>query len=284
MPELPELEGLAAWIRSELAGQEIQSFRLRSVAALKTYDPPIGALVGKTVTGAFRRGKYLAIETGELQLVTHLSLGGWMRWVTGPTTRKATLRGPIIAEMLFESGSLDFTEHGKQKRLALWLVHAIDEVPQVASLGPDALDPELTEALFSDLVRGRRGTIKKVLADQHVIAGIGNAYSDEILHAARMSPFLNTARMTNQQVSLLYLSMQSVLADTVARAAGIGAADLKDDKRSHFSVHARTGEPCPVCGDSVRAVWLGERSLQYCPTCQTGGRVYKDRRLSRLLK
>jgi formamidopyrimidine-DNA glycosylase len=284
MPELPEVEGLAAWMRAELTGRRIESIRLRSVAALKTYDPPLSALNGRAVTGASRRGKYLALEAGELKLVAHLSLGGWVRWVAGPTKRKPSLRGPIVAEVLFEDGMLDFTEHGKEKRLALWLVRSLDDVTQIGRLGPEALSQELDEPAFAEILRRQRGTLKSVLADQHVIAGIGNAYSDEILHAAKLSPFLLVSKLDEGGMANLYGAMRVVLGDAVARAAEIKAADLKDDKRQHFHVHGRTGQSCPVCGDTIRAVWLGERSFQYCSTCQTGGRVYKDRRLSRILK
>lgn len=284
MPELPELEALAAWIRSDLSGQTITDVRLRSVAALKTYDPPLSALAGERVTGAMRRGKYLAIEAGDLKLLTHLSLGGWIRWVVGPAARKPSLRGPIIAELLFDGGALDLTEHGKEKRLAIWVVRDLADVRQITELGPDALSSELDRDRFRAIVRSHTGTIKSVLANQHVIAGIGNAYSDEILHAACVSPLLRTGKMTDGESDRVYESMHAVLGEAVARASGITPANLKNDKHVNYKVHARTGEPCPVCGDTVRAVWMGARSFQYCPACQTGGRIYKDRRMSRLLK
>ncbi|HEV3312542.1 MAG TPA: DNA-formamidopyrimidine glycosylase family protein [Chloroflexota bacterium] len=284
MPELPELEGLVAWIRSDLAGHTIEDVRLRSVAALKTYDPPLSALIGQTVAGAARTGKYLSVTAGNLILVTHLSLGGWMRWVDNPNQRKPSLRGPIIAEIRFGTGSLDLTEHGKEKRLAIWLVRDLEDVPQIPELGPDALSPELDLATFSRVVLGHKGTIKSVLANQHVIAGIGNAYSDEILHEARLSPLLRTSKITEPEVDRLYGSMRKVLSEAVVAAAGKRPGNLKDGKRSRFQVHARAGETCPTCGDTIRAVWMGSRSFQYCPTCQSGGRVYKDRRMSRLLK
>ena len=254
------------------------------MAALKTFDPPLGALKGRQITGAGRRGKYLTIAFDDLFLVSHLSLGGWLRWVAGATTRKPVLKGPIVAEFRFDSGSLDFTEHSKDKRLALWVVRDLGDVPQIVSLGPEALDPALDEAAFAALMRSRPGTVKAVLADQHVIAGIGNAYSDEILHAAQLSPFLKTSVMTDQQSATLYRCMREVLTETLDRSAGMAASALKKDKKSNYRVHARTGEPCPACGDTIREVWLGHRSFQYCPHCQTGGKVYKDRRMSRLLR
>ena len=284
MPELPEVEALAEWVRTDLTGKTVRDMRMRSVAAVKTYDPPMSALVGRAISGATRRGKYLAIELGDLRLVTHLSLGGWIRWVAGQPDRKLTLKGPIIAEMRFDDGQLDFTEHGKEKRLALWLVRDLNEVPPIQTLGPEALDPSLDVAEFSGLLRSRPGTLKSVLADQHVLAGIGNAYSDEILHAAKLSPFLKTTAMTDGQANVLFAAMHDVLNETIARSAGVAASALKKDKKSHYRVHARTGDSCPTCGDTIREVWLGSRSFQYCPTCQTEGKVYKDRRLSKLLK
>lgn len=284
MPELPEIEGLAVWIRAELAGRIVRDIRLRSVAALKTYQPPLTELAGRHVTGASRRGKYLSIEFSDLLLVSHLSLGGWMRWVAGQPTRKPSLKGPILAELRFDDGFLDFTEHSKEKRLSLWLVRGLDEIPRIADLGPEALDPKLDAASFAVLLRTRSGTLKSVLADQHVIAGIGNAYSDEILHASGLSPFIKTTALTDDQASKLFAAMRAVLTATMARSGGIVAGELKRDKQTHFRVHGRTGEACPVCADTIRAVWLGSRSFQYCPACQTGGKVYKDRRMSRLLR
>lgn len=284
MPELPEIEGLAAWMRASLTGSEIKDIRLRSVAALKTYDPPLSALKGQTVTGASRRGKYLALETGDLKLVSHLSLGGWVKWVSITAKRNPTLRGPIILELVFEDGLLDYTEHGKEKRLAIWVVRDLDEVPQVHQLGPEAFSRELTEAEFGAIIRSRRGTIKSVLADQHVLAGIGNAYSDEILHVAKMSPFLLVSKLDESMIKTLFEAMRSVLGNAVEQLTSTDIVHLKESKKSQYAVHGRDAQPCPVCGDTIRSVWPGARSFQYCPTCQTGGKVYKDRRLSRLLK
>ncbi len=284
MPELPELEGLAAWVNTDLAGRRVDEVRLRSVAALKTFDPPISTLAGRTVGPAGRRGKYLHISMGDLLLVTHLSLGGWLRWSPGATTRKPSLRGPIIAEVRLDGGSLDLTEHGKEKRLAIWVVRRLEDVPRIGDLGPEPLDPNLALDDFTERVRAAPGTIKHVLADQRVIAGIGNAYSDDILHAARLSPFLRAARLDGDQIGGLYEAMRTVLNDAVAESVGVSGGKLKEIKRAHFRVHGRAGAPCPACGDAIRPVWMGERSFEYCPNCQTGGRVYADRRLSRFLK
>nr|WP_231122571.1 zinc finger domain-containing protein [Mycobacterium colombiense] len=152
----------------------------------------------------------------------------------------------------------------------------------MAALGPDALDLDL-DAL-GNLLAGNTGRIKTVITDQKVIAGIGNAYSDEILHVARISPFATAGKLSDAQLAALHDAMISVLNDAVSRSVGQGAATLKGEKRSGLRVHARTGLPCPVCGDTVREVSFADKSFQYCPTCQTGGKILADRRMSRLLK
>ena len=158
------------------------------------------------------------------------------------------------------------------------------DVPGVASLGPDPLDPSFTAETLTGLLAGRRTQIKGVLRDQRIIAGIGNAYSDEVLHAARMSPFKVASSLTADQVTVLYDAIQRTLADASERAAGVAAGDLKAEKKTGLRVHGKAGQPCPVCGDTVREVSFADSALQYCPTCQTGGKPLADRRLSRLLK
>src|SRR5690606_32050162 len=176
------------------------------------------------------------------------------------------------------------TEAGTKKSLAVYVVHDPQEVPGIARLGPDPLQKSFDRAGFAALLDGRRTQIKGLLRDQSVIAGIGNAYSDEILHAARMSPYAIAATLDDDEIDRLFVAMQTTLTDAVAEASGKPPADLKDAKRRGMQVHARRGETCPVCGDTVRSVFFADRSLEYCPTCQTGGKVLADRRLSRLLK
>jgi formamidopyrimidine-DNA glycosylase len=176
----------------------------------------------------------------------------------------------------------DLTEAGTQKRLAVWLVDDPAAVPGISALGPDAL--ELSAADLARLLAPNSGRLKTVLTDQKVIAGIGNAYSDEILHVAKLSPFATASKLTPAQLSGLHDAMVSVLTDAVSRSVGQQAATLKGEKRSGLRVHDRTGLPCPVCGDTVREVSFADKSFQYCPTCQTGGKLLADRRLSRLLK
>ncbi|MDT5015100.1 MAG: formamidopyrimidine-DNA glycosylase [Mycobacterium sp.] len=290
MPELPEIEALADHLRRHAVGLTIGRVDVSAFSVLKTFDPPISALHGQTVTGANRWAKYLGLQIGELHLITHLSRAGWLRWSDklagaplkpgkGPIALRVHLKDPSRPD---ESLGFDLTEAGTQKRLAVWLVDDPAKVPGIAVLGPDALD--LSAEDLAGVLAGNGGRIKTVITDQKVIAGIGNAYSDEILHVAKLSPFATAGKLTDAQLAALHDAMISVLTDAVSRSVGQQAATLKGEKRSGLRVHARTGMPCPVCGDTVREVSFADKSFQYCPTCQTGGKVLADRRLSRLLK
>ncbi|MGH7722815.1 MAG: Fpg/Nei family DNA glycosylase [Candidatus Dormibacteria bacterium] len=286
MPELPEVAALAAALTARMRDRTIAAARLRSIGALKTYDPPLEALVGASVEGWTRHGKFLDMRAGDLHLVVHLARAGWIRWRERLEPPRATLRGPLALQLEVSSGSgIDISEQGTEKRLALYVVRdPATEVPGIARLGMDALDDALDMARLQHLLRTRRGQLKTVLADQTVIAGVGNAYSDDILHGARLSPFRGAATLSDEEVRRLHQSLRAIMGAAVERTQGVDIADLKPDKKGHMAVHGRTGEPCPVCGDSIRQVSLATRSFQYCPTCQTGGRVLADRRLSRLLR
>ncbi len=287
MPELPEVEALADHLRRHAVGLTVGRVDVAALSVLKTFDPPTTALHGQEVTGANRWGKFLGLQVGGLHLITHLSRAGWLRWsdqlAAGPLKPG---KGPIALRVhLGTPGAapgFDLTEAGTQKRLAVWLVDDPGKVPGIAALGPDAL--ELTADGLADVLAAQSGRIKTVITDQKVIAGIGNAYSDEILHVAKLSPFATANKLTVAQLAALHDAMISVLTDAVSRSVGQQAATLKGEKRSGLRVHARTGLPCPVCGDTVREVSFADKSFQYCPTCQTGGKVLADRRLSRLLK
>jgi formamidopyrimidine-DNA glycosylase len=287
MPELPEVEALADHLRRHAVGLTVERVDVSALSVLKTFDPPPAALHGQEVVGANRWGKYLGLQAGALHLITHLSRAGWLRWSDqlaaaplkpgkGPIALRVHLGTPGVA------GGFDLTEAGTQKRLAVWLVDDPHKVPGIAALGPDALG--LTADGLTEVLAGQSGRIKTVITDQKVIAGIGNAYSDEILHVAKLSPFATAGKLTDPQLASLHDAMTSVLTDAVTRSVGQQAATLKGEKRSGLRVHARTGMPCPVCGDTVREVSFADKSFQYCPTCQTGGKVLADRRLSRLLK
>jgi formamidopyrimidine-DNA glycosylase len=221
-----------------------------------------------------------------LHLVTHLARAGWLRWRDSlPAQPPRPGKSPLAFRLRFTDGTgFDLTEAGTRKRLAVYLVSDPAEVPGVASLGPDPLAPSFTREVLAGLLAGRRTQVKGVLRDQKIIAGIGNAYSDEVLHAARMSPFKLASSLTGDEVTGLYEAMITTLNEAVARSAGLAAADLKAEKKAGLRVHGRTGQPCPVCGDTVREVSFADSSLQYCPACQTGGKPLADRRMSRLLK
>ncbi len=317
MPELPEIEALADHLRRHAVGLTIGRIDVSAFSVLKTFDPAISVLHGQTVTGANRWGKYLGMQSGDLHLITHLSRAGWLRWSDklaaaplkpgkGPIALRVHLGTPGGGSGIqFAAGAapgsnvaagaapgsnvaagaapgFDLTEAGTQKRLAVWLVDDPAKVPGIAALGPDALD--LSAEDLARVLAPNSGRIKTVITDQKVIAGIGNAYSDEILHVAKISPFATAGKLSEAQLAALHDAMISVLTDAVTRSVGQQAAMLKGEKRSGLRVHARTGLPCPVCGDTVREVSFADKSFQYCPTCQTGGKVLADRRMSRLLK
>ena len=291
MPEMPEVQGLVDFLGERAVGLTITRASVSAISALKTYDPPVTALPGSTIRTAARRGKFLDLTLQSdaephLHLVFHLAKAGWLRWYDAlPTTLIRPGKSPIALRIALDDGSgFDLTEAGTKKSLAVYVVRDPDDVPGIARLGPDPLDPAFTREAFAALLTGRRTQIKGLLRDQGIIGGIGNAYSDEILHAARMSPYAPAGGLGEADVARLYDAMQSTLREAVTAASGKPPADLKDAKRRGMQVHARRGEPCPVCGDTVRSVFFADRSLEYCPTCQTGGKVLADRRLSRLLK
>jgi formamidopyrimidine-DNA glycosylase len=284
MPELPEVEALTHHLREHAVGATVTRVDVASLTVLKTVQPPTSALHGRCVTTASRHGKFLALHTEGPALVTHLARAGWLRWSDSlaPTAPRPG-KGPIALRVHLSSGSgFDLTEAGTQKRLAVYVVDEVADVPGIARLGPDAL--ALSRDELAELLAGHTQRIKTLIVDQQVVAGIGNAYSDEILHTARLSPYAVAGRLKPEQVDTLHAALRAVLTDAVARSVGQGAARLKGEKRSGLRVHARTGLPCPVCGDTVREVSFAERSFQYCPGCQTGGRPLADRRLSRLVR
>ncbi|WP_329335022.1 Fpg/Nei family DNA glycosylase [Streptomyces sp. NBC_01352] len=287
MPELPEVEALKDFLTDNLVGHEIVRVLPVAISVLKTYDPPLAAVEGREVTAVHRHGKFLDLETdGGPHFVTHLARAGWLHWKD--KLRDAPPRpgkGPLALRVALETGAgFDLTEAGTQKRLAVYVVHDPQQVPGVARLGPDPLAEDFDEARLAALLEGERRQIKGALRDQSLIAGVGNAYSDEILHAAKMSPFKPTSSLSPEETSRLYGALRTTLTEAIERSRGVAAGRLKAEKKSGLRVHGRTGEPCPVCADTIREVSFSDSSLQYCPTCQTGGKPLADRRLSRLLK
>ena len=286
MPELPEVEILCRRLSERLAGETLERAELASVSALKTFDPPLEALVGSQLTGAERRGKYVCVAGDGPYLVVHLARSGWVRWHRSvPASRLSHGRSPIALRVRLLSGAgFDLTEMATEKRLGIWVASSPEDVEGVASLGVDPLAPEFTEELLARLLAGEKGDLKHALSRQSLVAGLGNAYSDEALHAARLSPFKSAAKLSAEETHRLHGAITATLAEALERAALLDMDELKDSKRSFLRVHGRTGTPCPACGDTVREVSFASRSLQYCPTCQTGGKVLADRRLSRLLR
>ncbi|MDV5149741.1 DNA-formamidopyrimidine glycosylase family protein [Streptomyces sp. SBC-4] len=290
MPELPEVEALREFLDAHLVGKEIARVLPVAISVLKTYDPPLTAVEGAEVTAVGRHGKFLDLTTtgaaGELHLLIHLARAGWLRWYDPlPSGPPKPGKGPLALRTALTGGDgFDLTEAGTTKRLAVHLVHDPQEVPGVARLGPDPLAEEFGPEAFAALLAGERRQIKGALRDQSLIAGIGNAYSDEILHAARMSPFKPTQNLTPEETTALWTALRTTLREAVERSHGLAAGKLKAEKKSGLRVHGRTGEPCPVCGDTIREVSFHDSSLQYCPTCQTGGKPLADRRMSKLLK
>jgi len=287
MPELPEVESLAVFLCGHAAGHAVARADAASFSVLKTFDPPLASLKGQVITEVSRHGKFLDLATDQgLHLIMHLARAGWLRWREElPSTPPKPGKSPLAFRLALEDGSgFDLTEQGTHKRLAVYLVRDPAEVPGIATLGPDPLAADFTVDTLAALLAGRRTQVKGVLRDQRIIAGIGNAYSDEVLHAAKVSPFKIAASMTPADVATLYDAIKTTLTEAAERSAGLAAADLKSEKKSGLRVHGRTGQACPVCGDTVREVSFADSALQYCPTCQTGGKPLADRRLSRLLK
>ncbi|MGH3159611.1 MAG: Fpg/Nei family DNA glycosylase, partial [Streptosporangiaceae bacterium] len=288
MPELPEVESLTTFLRERAVGQVIERAQVAAISVLKTYAPDVSALAGRTITGVTRHGKFLDIDTEltgperhptavragveeepPLHVVMHLARGGWLRWRDSLPDAPVRPGGksPLAFRLRLAGGAgFDLTEAGTKKRLAVYLVTDPALVPGVARLGPDPLSADFTVETLAGLLAGRRTQIKGLLRDQAVIAGIGNAYSDEVLHAARMSPFQLASSLTPDDVAELHKVIVTTLREAVERSAGLAAGDLKAEKKAGLRVHARTGEPCPVCGDTVREVSFADSSLQYCPT------------------
>ncbi|WP_104525790.1 DNA-formamidopyrimidine glycosylase family protein [Blastococcus atacamensis] len=290
MPELPEVEALAAFLQENAVGRVLARADLAAVQAIKTFDPPLSALGGLEITGVGRHGKFLDLDVSGIHLVVHLARAGWLHWRDNlPPAPPKPGKGPLALRVHLApldtdppAPGFDLTEQGTRKGLAIYVVRSPAEVPGIARLGPDAMAVDRED--FARLMAGRSGQLKGALTDQTLIAGIGNAYSDEILHAARLSPFKGADKLNDDELVRLFDALRTTLTEALDRQRGQKAATLKGEKRSGLRVHARTGLPCPVCGDTVREVSFADTSLQYCPTCQTGGKPLADRRMSKLLR
>ena len=286
MPELPEVQALVDFLRERTGGLAIVGIELGSISVLKTYDPAPASLNGLPITHVARHGKFVDIDAEGLHLVFHLARAGWLRWSDAlATTTVRPGKSPIALRCRLSDGSgFDLTEAGTRKGLAAYIVRDPAQVSGIARLGPDPMADDFTAADFAGLLKDRRTQVKGLLKDQGFLAGVGNAYSDEVLHAARLSPFALASSLDEEQVDRLYAALRQTLAGAVSAASGKPAAELKDAKRAGMQVHGRTGQACPVCGDVVREVSFADTSMQYCATCQTGGKLLADRRMSKLLK
>jgi len=288
VPELPEVEALVQDLRGRLTGRAITRIDLAAFSALKTFDPPLHSLHGTLVDDVTRHGKFLDIDASGVHMCIHLARAGWIRWKdeVPKLPARPNSKNPLAARVVIDDeAGLDITEAGTKKSLAIYVVRDPQDVPGIARLGPDPLDDAFTiEVLGAILQAEGRKQIKGVLRMQSIIAGIGNAYSDEILHAARMSPYKPSNGLDDTDLQTLFDAIRTTLGDAVARSSGLAASQLKGEKKSNLAVHGRTGQSCPVCGDVVREVSFADSSLQYCATCQTGGKPLADRRMSKLLK
>ena len=287
MPELPEVEALREALAANLVGRTIARVQLTAFSALKTYAPPLEALLGLEIDAVHRHGKWLDVDAQSLHLVFHLARAGWVTWrETQPEALARPGKGPLAFRLTLDDGSgFDLTEAGTQRKLAIHVVNEPAEVPAIATLGPDPLGPDFDQATFDAILAAAgRAQLKGVLRDQPQIAGIGNAYSDEILHAAKLSPFTPAASLDAEGRAMLLAAIRDELGRAIDASRGRAASELKDAKRATLRVHGRTGEPCAQCGTTIAEVSFADSSLQYCPGCQTGGKKLADRRMSKLLR
>jgi len=280
MPELPDVVVYIESLEKRIRGARLENVRLLNPFLLRTAVPPIGEVAGKKVMGLSRIGKriVLALE-GELFLVLHLMIAGRLRW---HEKREGSKTRNTLALFEFDSGTLTLTEAGTKRRASLHLVQGEAALRAMDPGGIDVFDADL--ALFSARLRGENHTLKRALTDPRLFSGIGNAYSDEILHRAKLSPIALTKDLTEEQVERLYRSTRETLQEWTQRLRTEGFPEKVTAFREGMAVHGRYGKPCPVCGAPVQRIVYAENETNYCARCQTGGRILADRALSRLLK
>lgn len=267
MPESPEVQALAEQLGERFAGHALTGVDVVEFRVVKTRAAPPESLVGARVGGAARHGKHVDLAFGERRLIVSLGRHGWARVLEAGGT---PLDGPpALASLTFDDGSvLEWTDAGGWVSLGLWVVDAAADVPAIAKLGPDPADPAFSRAEFDRSVVGRRKQVKAILQEQESLAGIGNAYSDEILHTARISPVVHGSALGGDEVGRLSAATTSTIRDAIAARRGIPIDALKAAKVAAMRVHGRGGQACPVCGDTVRDFTFSGTSAQYCPTCQ----------------
>jgi formamidopyrimidine-DNA glycosylase len=283
MPELPDITVYIEALESRIVGQTLERVRIPKPFLLRSVDPPISAANGKRVTGVRRLGKRIAIELeDELFLVVHLMIAGRLRWV--PAGGKVP--GKIgLAAFDFTNGTLILTEAGTKRRASLWLVRGEPGLAQFERGGLEVLDADLSD--FTERLARENHTLKRSLTDPRLFSGIGNAYSDEILHRARLSPVKHTKRLTDEEIARLFDATRSVLLEWTDRLRKEYEGDFPTGVtafREEMAVHGKFGKPCPVCGTPVQRIRYADNETNYCPRCQTDGRLLADRALSRLLR
>ncbi len=283
MPELPDIVVYIEHLEASLIGQTLERVRLMSPFVLRSVTPPIASVEGKKVVGVRRMGKRIVIAfEGELFLVLHLMIAGRLRWLE----KGAKLPGRItLATFEFPSGILGFTEAGTKRRASIHLVEGEGALAAMDPGGLDVLVAGLQE--FTDRLKHENHTLKRALTDPQLFSGIGNAYSDEILHRAKLSPFAQTQSLSEEDVKRLYGASRTTLTEWTERLRREAGADLPEKVTAFhegMAVHGRFGKPCPACGAPVQRIVYAENETHYCARCQTGGKVLADRALSRLLK
>ena len=279
MPELPELEAFAIAQRTRLTAAPVESVPVAHFATVKTIDPPIASLAGQRFVEVRRRAKRLlfATEAGPVLMVHLMSAGRLLVGAKRP-------RSAVLA-VRFESGTeLVMTETGSKRRAGAWLLAGEALEAELDGLGPEPLDPAFTPQRLRQALAERPHQLHAFLRDQRAIAGIGRAFANEILHAARLSPFARSATLTDEELARLHAAVTGTLGEAVARLVPLSAGGLTTKADRGYRVHDRGGQSCPVCGNEIRNVSFDEHTVYYCPRCQTGGRVLADRRLSRLLR
>jgi formamidopyrimidine-DNA glycosylase len=283
MPELPDLTVYMEALEGRISGRRLERVLIPSPFLLRTAVPPIESVSGRRVTGLRRIGKRIAIGfEGDLWLVFHLMIAGRLHWFAKGT---ALPKRAVLARLEFENGTLTLTEAGTKRRASL---HLVDGEPGLARQDPgglEVLQADLPQ--FSARLRSENHTLKRALTDPRLFSGIGNAYSDEILHAAKLSPVMLTSRIDDASVARLYQAIREqiqVWTERLRKAAGGEFPEKVTAFRGDMAVHGRFGFPCPVCGTPVQRIRYAENETNYCARCQTGGRLLADRALSRLLK
>ena len=276
MPESPEVEALARFLADEASGREIRGVDVLEFRTVKTRATPPASITGRTITGARRHGKHVELVLDGASLVVSLGRHGWIRWLdVAPDDEPAPLSvdaPPALASLeLSGDRSLEVTDAGSWVSLGLFVVGDAGEVPAIAKLGPDPADAAFTRDQFDSALGGRRKQIKAILQEQESLAGIGNAYSDEILHLAKVSPVTHAAVLDSGAADRLFDATLTTVRGAFDARLGVPIDQLKAHKVAAMRVHGRTGEACPACGDTIRDLTFSGTSAQYCPTCQNGG-------------